>query len=131
MATVAIGAAISGFSAAAAVGVGGTFLGFSALQVGLAAAVLGGAAAYASEQGKPDGAQQIAQTGQVSDKGTPQAAEQLDAAALGDEESEKRKRKSAKEKFKIEKEEAAVATSAESGVALQEGGTTKVTGVQI
>lgn len=62
------------------------------------------------------------------DKTAKQQAEQLDAAELGGEESEKRKRKSAKAKFKIDKEPDT--EPIESGITF-DSDKTKVTGVQI
>jgi len=124
MATVLVGAALAGFGSAAA----GITLGtLTVMQTAAMAAALGGGLAAMS--GQEVGGTTIQKVGQVSDKTTPQQAEQLDAAKLGEEESEKRKRKSAKEKFKIDKEELDT-TPAESGVALPDD-PKKVTGVQI
>jgi len=106
--------------AATAFTVGGTAVTYGGL---LTAAALG-ATAYSSLN-TPDipGA---ARTDSIADKTTPQQADQLDAAQIGDDESEKRKRKSAKEKFKIQRD----GTPEESGVSL-DSSTQKPTGVQI
>jgi len=92
----------------------------------LAVAALGASTAAAVSQ--PDvGSTTVNKVAGVADKTTPQQADQLDAAALGDDESEKRKRQSAKSKFKIDK--AKEGTPAESGVKLDTPD--KVTGVQL
>lgn len=108
---------------------GTAIAGTSATYGGLLYTAALGATAYtaATASSAPSSAGTV---GQVTDKTEPQAAEQLDAAELGDEESEKRKRQSAKAKFKIDKDAAAIETPAETGVQI-EATPTKTTGVQI
>ena len=137
MATVLIGAALSGFAAAGAVGTG-TFLGMTAIQVGFMAAAIGGVATHASGIGNtpdsPAAQQRVeapgSQLSQISDKTTVQQAQQLSEAQIGEDESKKRKRKSAKSKFKIKKD-LGVADPADSGVSIDNKTKTKPTGVQI
>lgn len=105
--------------------VGATVLGAVGL-TGLAAtataAVIGGGLAYAATQAfSPDQPAQIAAPGAastLSDKTSIQSAEQLQQARIGGEETEsqKRKRKGAKQKFKIEKDKAQAADKTDAGV---------------
>lgn len=120
MSAVAIGWGTTAFT----VGTGATA---TAVSYGtLISTVAMGAAAYSATQQPKPGDISFGKATPITDKTTPQQAEQLDAAALGDAESEKRKRKSAKEKFKIKKSEEAV----EIGVSV-ESDPNKVTGVQL
>lgn len=138
MGTVILGIAAAASSAAAATSAGAiaaygaTSAALGATAFGgvtygglLAAAALSTGSAMLTAPGSPKGV--VNKVSGIADKTIPQQAEQLDAAALGDDESEKRKRKSAKSKFKIDKDK--VETPAESGVKLDTPN--KVTGVQL
>lgn len=98
-------------------------------EIGLLIAAVGsaGASVYSSMQ-TPDVAEQPQIKGETTlDKSVAQEAEQLDEALIGDEDSERRRKKSAKEKFKVPQLE----TGVESGVQIQSATGTSSTGVQI
>ena len=124
-------ATVIGVLAATAFTVGGTAVTYG----GLLTAVALGASAYSALSSSDSGGSTttVNKVNQVADKTSAQQAEQLDAAKIGDEESEseKQKRLSAKAKFKIDKiDKTADAEPAESGLAI-DADPKKVTGVQI
>jgi len=130
MATVLVGAALGGvLGGTAAAGTGFALMGLSGAAAGiLGGALLGGTAgAGMTALNQPDQDQIAPVSTQVADRTTAQAAEQLQAAELGDEESEKRKRMSAKSKFKIKK--ADLDATSDVGVTIDKSD--QVTGVQI
>ena len=105
--------------AATAFTVGSTSVTYGGL---LTIAALGASTASMLDQPKPQ--QLPGKVQNIVDKTTPQQADQLDAAVLGGD-SEKRRRQTAKSKFKIDR---ATNTESVSGVDFE---STKVTGVQI
>lgn len=124
-----MGEAIIAALASTAFTVGSTSVTYGGL---LTAAALGTSVA-ASTMSAPDvgGSTTVNKVDGIADKTTPQQADQLDAAALGDDESEKLKRKSAKAKFKIAKDKTdSTGSPAEAGVKLSNT-ENKVTGVQL
>lgn len=132
-----VGALIGGGAATAGIITSTAILG-SALATGIiGGAVLGGGMGLLSDAATPDAPTAQAQiSSTTADKTLPQQAAQLDAAKIGEEESEKRKRKSAKSKFKIEKGDTTDETVSTSGVVAPGDDvvtkkTKTVTGVQI
>lgn len=120
MATVVAALGVQAFA------IGGTSVTYGGL---LAAAVIGGAGATVAKNSAPGSVsltQPKVDSSIASDKTTLQQAEQLDAPEI-DEESKKRKRKSAKSKFKIEK--GVEDTSTTPGVTIDNPD--KITGVQL
>ena len=113
-------ATLAGALSATAFTVGATEVTYGGI---LAAAALG-ASTY-NTFNTPDAPEAIQPIQPVADKTAAQQAEQLDPAAIGDE-SEKRKRKSAKDKFKIQKD---TIDTTDVGITLDNPDA--VTGVQI
>ena len=104
MATVVAGAAIGAWMGAGGIAIGSTTLLAAGMSGIIGGAVLGGALGYTGDKAlTPDFPDQPAALPNVQDKTSQQAVKQLNALELGDE-AKKRKRKSAKSKFKIAKD---------------------------
>jgi len=92
------------------------FAGGTVTYGGLLTAVALGVSTYSTMTADSGGVSGTPLASRIESKAEAQREEQLDAAELGDSESEKRKRLAAKSKFKIEKDEPV--TLAETGVNL-------------